>query len=327
VASLLVLAGSAQAAFPGANGKIAFASHRDGNWEIYVMNPDGSGQTRLTNNAATDTAPDWSPDGRKIAFMSTRDDPNPECLSGYCTNTIYVMNPDGTGQTRLTTRNSWFPAWSPDGKKIVFSENPCYFGFSGNVSTMNADGSEISRLTSGCSSSAWSPTGSPILIEDCAEPIYCETALYKINPDGSGRVPLTGPYSLGDPDWAPDAQYFAYDDDDSNFCTDFFYTEKTDGSDFQSDIGCDPAWSPDGTRIVFSRYGYLWTMKRDHTEMVNVNSTGEYPSWQPLPGPRRGEFKNASHFCKAERDFLGDEGFRNRYGGGANAYGKCVSGK
>jgi len=65
-------------------GQIAFMSSRDGNDEIYIMNADGSGQTRLTDNPAYDAAPVWSPDGQRIAFYSTRDG-NSE---------IYVMNAD-----------------------------------------------------------------------------------------------------------------------------------------------------------------------------------------------------------------------------------------
>src|SRR5262245_12758365 len=72
--------------------KIAFASNRDGNWEIYVVNADGSGLHRLTNNSATDLRPRWSPDGTKIAFQTNRDG-NQE---------IYSMNPDGSAQTNLT---------------------------------------------------------------------------------------------------------------------------------------------------------------------------------------------------------------------------------
>src|SRR5689334_19079267 len=64
---------SVQAAFAGTNGKIAFTSQRDGNPEIYVMNADGSGQTRLTNNPRGDEFPAWSPDGTKIAFASVSD--------------------------------------------------------------------------------------------------------------------------------------------------------------------------------------------------------------------------------------------------------------
>ena len=70
---LLTQAQNALAAFPGQNGKIAFVSTRDGNNEIYTMNPDGSGQTNITNNKAVDEAPAFSPDGKKIAFESGRD--------------------------------------------------------------------------------------------------------------------------------------------------------------------------------------------------------------------------------------------------------------
>jgi WD40 repeat protein len=74
--------------------KIVFQSSRDGQPEIYVMNSDGSGQTRLTNNPAWDTAPAWSPDGTKILFTSLRDGPMSPAL--------YVMSADGSNQTRLT---------------------------------------------------------------------------------------------------------------------------------------------------------------------------------------------------------------------------------
>jgi hypothetical protein len=86
-------------------GRIAFVSNRDGNWEIYVMNADGSGVTRLTNNPANDLRPSWSPDGKHIAFVSNRDG-NLE---------IYVMNADGSGQINLTNNpaEDWFPSWSP----------------------------------------------------------------------------------------------------------------------------------------------------------------------------------------------------------------------
>ena len=79
-------AGPPMIAFPG--NDIAFSSTRDGNWDIYVMNADGSDLTRLTNATGADLAPAWSPDGRSIAFTSNRDG-NAE---------IYVMNASGLGR-------------------------------------------------------------------------------------------------------------------------------------------------------------------------------------------------------------------------------------
>ena len=106
VASLLLTQPQkpAQAAFPGQNGKIAFVSDRDGVDEVYSMNPDGTGQTRLTTNKAFDDFAAFSPDGKKIAFNSYRDR-NFE---------IYAMNPDGTGQanlTNLSTADDFDPDW------------------------------------------------------------------------------------------------------------------------------------------------------------------------------------------------------------------------
>ena len=117
-------------------GRIAFVSARDGNWEIYVMNSDGTSQTRLTDNPAKELHARWSPDGRTIAFTSDRD-------GNY---EIYVMNSDGTGKIRLTDNphEDTHPSWSPDGKRIAFASSR-----DGNfeIYVMNADGTGQTRLT------------------------------------------------------------------------------------------------------------------------------------------------------------------------------------
>ena len=127
-------------------GKIAFHSFRDGNYEVYVMNADGSAQTNLTNNPESDTYPVLSPDGSKIAFRSFRD-------GNY---EVYVMNADGSAQTNLTNNpeSDWNPMWSPNGSKIAFQSNrddldgicdlnECNY----EVYVMNADGSAQTNLT------------------------------------------------------------------------------------------------------------------------------------------------------------------------------------
>ena len=119
------------------HSRIVFSSNRDGNSEIYVMNADGSGQTRLTISPGDDTEPNWSPDRRRIVFSSNRDG-NWE---------IYVMNADGTEQTRLTDNPAADkgPSWSPDGGRIAFMSWRDGLDAGIEIYVMNADGTEQTR--------------------------------------------------------------------------------------------------------------------------------------------------------------------------------------
>jgi thymidine kinase len=83
----------------------------DDNWAIFVMRSDGSDPTQLTERGANDTSPLWSPDGRKLLFVSDRDG-NRE---------VYVMSADGSSQLNLTrdAAEDWTPCWSPDGERIA----------------------------------------------------------------------------------------------------------------------------------------------------------------------------------------------------------------
>jgi TolB protein len=131
---------------PAASGdRVAFMSNRDGNWEIYVMSADGSGQTNLSNNPANEEWPNWSPDGKRLAFGSDRDG-NRE---------IYLMNADGSEQTNLTNTaaEEGAPDWSHDGQFITFDSDRdgnyeiYVMPAPGPQAQVNADGSNVKRLT------------------------------------------------------------------------------------------------------------------------------------------------------------------------------------
>lgn len=119
--------------------RIAFHSYRDGNWEIYVMNVDGSGLRRLTNNPGEDTYPAWSPDSSRLVFNSA--------TVGYTD--IYMINADGTGLTQLTSDPApeYDPSWSPDGSMIAFVRAVASDPRRAHIYLMQADGSGQSQIT------------------------------------------------------------------------------------------------------------------------------------------------------------------------------------
>ena len=265
----------ASAAFPGVNGKIAFSTNRDGNSEIYVMEPDGTNQTRLTNATGTDMYPHWSPDGSKIAFDSSRDG-GPE---------IYVMNADGSGQTQLTNSpgESRQARWSPDGTKIAFASNRTGVW---QIYVMNADGSAQTQLVGAGDNwgPSWSPDGAKIAFGTSRAGNY---DVYVMNTDGNGQTVLAGGTgNQSAPNWSPGGTRLAY------MTSSGISVMNADGSDqfsLTSTSDAFPAWSPDGTRIAFqsTRGGStdIYVMNADGSAQTAIGATGATEAmadWQPV---------------------------------------------
>jgi TolB protein len=275
-----------QAANGPFNGKIAFTSNRDGDNEIYAMNADGSGQTKLTTSGGGNDLAAWSPDGKKIAFVSFRDG-NFE---------IYKMNADGSGQTRLTNNPALEgqPAWSPDGKKIAFVSNR-----DGNfeIYKMNADGSAQTRLTNNPAEDldpAFSSADGKIAFVSNRTG---NREIFSMNADGGNQTNLTNnPADDTSPSWSsPDGTRIAFvSNRDGN---NEIYAMNGNGSGQtrltnNSATDDSPSWSPDGKKIAFGSnrdFNFeIYVMNPDGSGQFRLTNNSERdlnPSWQGFFSP------------------------------------------
>ena len=180
---------------------IAFYDRVAGNSEVRVVKPDGSGLQNLTNDPSTDTSGSWSPDGKYLAFVTTRGE-------SMQVPQLYRMNADGGDPTAITPRKGWEgePSWSPDGHRIVFvcdrQDSP---GNLLDVCEINADGSGEKRLLfhrDHDGHPAVSPDGNRIAFVSGVDGNY---EIYLMNRDGSGLQRLTrSPADDQWPEWSPD---------------------------------------------------------------------------------------------------------------------------
>ena len=294
-------ASPALGAFPGENGRIAFVREPEGgDADIWSMKPSGSHQVNLTpDSAANEATPNWSADGRKIAFMSNR----VSWTNPTGDHEIFVMAADGS-HVRQITRNRLEdedPAWSPDGRHIVFARNidPDDDEAGLDLITMKADGSGERNLTKSRGiweyAPNWSPNGRSIAF---ASDRGGDVEIWTMSPHGSHQRQLTfneGEFHDEFPNWSPDSRRISFN---RHLGNDIFqiFTMRADGSDqtqLTSETGGLSAWSPDGRQIAFvsDRSGNpeLYTMRSNGANQVNrtKHAAGDFfADWQPLRGHR-----------------------------------------
>lgn len=290
---------------------VLFETNRDGDPEIYLMNPDGTQQINLTDHVGADSAPSWSPDGTKIVFESYRDG-NWE---------IYVMDADGSDPTNLSEESSddYFPIWSPDGTKIAFMTDRESGGlppildaderivipmFDVEIFVMNADGSGQTNVTNSAAWDgypSWSPDGRRIAFETDRDdgPVILDIVptdlgyeIYAVDADGSDPVRLSNsPDDDTYPSWSPDGSKIAFQSRRDGNAE--IYAMNADGTGqvrLTNDPDNDtmPSWSPNGNWITFhsDRDGNLEIYKMTSagtstTRLTNALDTDWGPSWSP----------------------------------------------
>lgn len=230
--------------------RVSFTARKEGNWDIYVVNVDGSNLTRLTDDAARDLYTSWSPDGKKIVFDSGRDG-----------NTdIYVMGQDGANPVRLTKgsgKNS-YPSWSPDGKRIAFMSNR---DGKWQIYVMGTDGSNQTRVTKNNANDynpSWSPGGDKLIFESDRDGGDVDE-IYVINADGSGeaRVTRNNADNVNDvfPTWLPEGSRISFSSVKDRTVN--VYVARADGSQQSLLIGraMFARWTPNGSRVAYISQG------------------------------------------------------------------------
>jgi Tol biopolymer transport system component len=296
-------------AFPGGNGKIAFDSDRGGDPNVWTMDPNGGRLANLTaGSTGAEFGPKWSADGRKILFMTDRTTAanNPE---GDIE--IFVMNADGSHQKQITANifDDENPAFSPDGRKIVFQRDldPVRGQSDYEIFVMKANGTGEKQLTKSPGldlEPAWSPDGRTIAFSSERDPANEWMDIFVMRPDGSNVRQLT----FGAPDaqhpsgfdneyanWSPDGRMIAFNSSRTGPFE--VFVMRADGADQtritvaapgENGSGL-PAWSPNGRKLTFAsdRTGNpeIYTMGADGRSQVALTHDPAFdlsPDWQPL---------------------------------------------
>lgn len=237
-----------------AEGRVAFAAFRNGQWDLYSVAPDGSDLRRLTDDRDQERDPAWSPDGKKLAFAARRNR-NWD---------VYLLNTEDGAVARLTDSPAYdgAPAWSPDGERIAFES---YRAGDLDIWAMNADGSEQTALTDGEPAGdfgpAWSPDGRSIAFSSWRKG---DRDIWILDTTSGEATQWTNGDSFEDaPAWSPDGKRLAFvleTNEGRAIYTGEVARPPANGGPIQRATWWSredsPAWSPDGERLALVERRY-----------------------------------------------------------------------
>ncbi len=275
----------------------------DFNFEVAIIGIDGTGQQRLTKNLYLDLYPVWSPDGSRVAFLSTRQYFTPKRVA------LYTMAADGSDVQRVAPPGKHGltlapPVWSPDGERLAFQVNTGFFeNFVRDLHLVRADGSEMTLLAEEVASvPAWSPDGQRLAVAKIAGD---DVGLYTLAADGSDLQLITTIFkleviqwystyndSLPIVSWSPEGSQILYSCKKNGACIIDLESGKVRLVEYEISALLAPhaaAWSPDGTRIAIytpggDRRPQLYTVAPDGTDrrhLIRVDDDGNLAPANP----------------------------------------------
>jgi serine/threonine protein kinase len=275
----------------GSMPQIVFSSERGGNADIYIVNADGGGLTRLTTDPAHDNFPVVSPDGQRITFQSNRDG----------NDDIYLMNRDGSNQVRLTFNPAQdrLPNWSPNGQQLVFlserEDDYALYVMDVQGALRSVDGGDVHRLTHNDRRDghpSWSAGGQIAFNSgEANDPTTWE--IYVVESDGSRERRLTdNQVNDWSPNWSPDGRQILFLSRRGTANDPAVWAMNADGSQPRLVYNNSGAyewaatWSPDGQYIAFtsdvSGQDEIYLLKLSDSSVTQLtHEGGSYPSWAP----------------------------------------------
>jgi TolB protein len=290
-------------ASPYAGTRILYATNRKGNFDIYSVNPDGSGATNLTRSPSNELNPAVSPDGTEVVYTTRQ---------GLAED-IWVMSIDGGNQRQLTDNehlDSW-PAWSPDGRRIAFvSSRDSTSGLAilrTELFVMDADGANVEQVTNlggNITHPSWSPDGQRIVfgLENASGGVTAKWVIYTVSIDGSDLVNLSE--TIASDGYLGKGQFPEYSPDGKEIV--FIALHRGTSVRVMSAAGgglrrltnddrreVHPSWAPDGESIVYAvAQGSSFDLfvmgadGRNSRAIIESRYQETVPDWSPFP-PRQ----------------------------------------